>query len=275
MTTTSSSVIRSAVVKSSLDAIISVRRTSPNCALTSKISSQITFIKRSGEPKISKRSTITANKPSYSFKILSCSKAVKRCKRKSRMACACSGDSRYPSSVKPYCCGKSSTRQISSPTFSNMLFTKPGCQAHAINFSFATCGEFACLISVIISSILANAMPSPSRTCARLRAFFNSKIQRRVTTSRRCFRKYSNICLRFKVLGCLSTNATMLIPNTTCICVCAYRLFRITSAISPRFNSMTTRIPCRSDSSRRPEMPSIFLSRTNSAIFSTKRALFT
>ena len=63
-------------------------------------------------------------------------------------------------------------------------------------------------------------------------------------------------------------------PNVVCICVLRYRLFRTTSAISSRFNSMTMRMPSRSDSSRRSEMPSIRLSLTSSAIFSIRRALF-
>ena len=41
------------------------------------------------------------------------------------------------------------------------------------------------------------------------------------------------------------------------------------------FSSMTTRMPWRSDSSRMSAMPSIFFSRTSSAIFSTIAALFT
>ncbi len=41
------------------------------------------------------------------------------------------------------------------------------------------------------------------------------------------------------------------------------------------FSSMTTRIPSRSLSSLRSEIPSIFFSLTSSAIFSTSLALFT
>jgi DNA gyrase subunit A len=44
---------------------------------------------------------------------------------------------------------------------------------------------------------------------------------------------------------------------------------------SPRFSITTIRMPSLSDSSLRPEMPSIFLSLTNSAIFSSRRALLT
>ena len=44
---------------------------------------------------------------------------------------------------------------------------------------------------------------------------------------------------------------------------------------SPFFSSTTIRMPSRSLSSRRSEMPSIFFSCTNSAIFSSRVALFT
>ena len=45
--------------------------------------------------------------------------------------------------------------------------------------------------------------------------------------------------------------------------------------ISPRPSSSTMRMPSRLDSSRRSEMPSIFLSRISSPIFSISVALFT
>ena len=45
--------------------------------------------------------------------------------------------------------------------------------------------------------------------------------------------------------------------------------------MTPFFNSTTTRTPWRSDSSLKSLMPSIFLSRTNSAIFSNKTDLLT
>ncbi len=67
----------------------------------------------------------------------------------------------------------------------------------------------------------------------------------------------------------------MLMPNTVSSGVCAYRLLSTTSATSPRFSSMTTRMPSLSDSSRSSEMPSISLSRTSSAMRSSRRALFT
>ncbi len=67
----------------------------------------------------------------------------------------------------------------------------------------------------------------------------------------------------------------MLIPKLVCIAVCLYKLFRTTFALASFRTSMVTLIPFRSDSSRMLVMPSIRLSRTNSAIFSIKRALLT
>ena len=49
----------------------------------------------------------------------------------------------------------------------------------------------------------------------------------------------------------------------------------MTFGCTSRFRSTTMRIPSRSDSSRRSAIPSIFLWRTSSAIFSISRALFT
>ena len=49
----------------------------------------------------------------------------------------------------------------------------------------------------------------------------------------------------------------------------------MTLALASRRRSTTMRIPVRSDSSLSAVMPSICLSRTRSAIFSTRRALFT
>ena len=69
----------------------------------------------------------------------------------------------------------------------------------------------------------------------------------------------------------------MLMPNTVSMVVCANRLLSRISGTSPRFSSMTTRMPSLSDSSRSPSeaMPSISLSRTRSAMRSISLALFT
>ena len=67
----------------------------------------------------------------------------------------------------------------------------------------------------------------------------------------------------------------MMTPNVDCIVVCLYSWFSTTRGIASRFNSMTTRIPSRSLSSRRSLIPSSFLSRTSSAMLFTSVALFT
>ena len=60
------------------------------------------------------------------------------------------------------------------------------------------------------------------------------------------------------------TSASMITPNVLCIVVCLYSWFSTTRGIASRLSSITTRMPSRSDSSRRSEMPSSFLSRTSS-----------
>ena len=53
----------------------------------------------------------------------------------------------------------------------------------------------------IISSILERATAKPSKICVRSRALRSSKIERRVTTSRRCKTKDSMISLRLNKRG--------------------------------------------------------------------------
>ncbi|OQA08860.1 MAG: hypothetical protein BWY66_00817 [bacterium ADurb.Bin374] len=67
----------------------------------------------------------------------------------------------------------------------------------------------------------------------------------------------------------------MMTPKEVRIEVCWNRLLRTTWALALREISMTMRMPSRSDSSRRSVMPSIFLSRTRSAICLTSFALLT
>ncbi len=64
-------------------------------------------------------------------------------------------------------------------------------------------------------------------------------------------------------------------PKVSCSWVCLYRLFSTTSGTSPRFSSITTRMPDLSDSSRMWLMPSIFFSCTSSAMRSSSVFLFT
>ncbi len=76
-------------------------------------------------------------------------------------------------------------------------------------------------------------------------------------------------------MGWPFTSATMFMPKVSCNWVCLYRLLSTTSGTSPRFNSITTRMPDLSDSSRMSEMPSSFLSRTFSAMRSSRDFLLT
>jgi hypothetical protein len=130
-------------------------------------------------------------------------------------------------------------------------------------------------MSAMTSSMLASATARPSRIWARSRARRSSKMVRRVTTSRRWRRNASSISRSDISFGWPSSSATMLMPNTVSIGVCAYRLLSTISATSPRLSSITTRMPSLSDSSRSSEMPSICLLRTSSAMRSSRRALLT
>jgi hypothetical protein len=73
----------------------------------------------------------------------------------------------------------------------------------------------------MMASMLASATASPSSTCARSRALARSWIVRRVTTSRRWRMNASRISFSDSSFGCPSCSATMLMPNTVSIGVCA------------------------------------------------------
>ena len=75
------------------------------------------------------------------------------------------------------------------------------------------------------------------------------------------------------VWGWPSTSASMFMLNASCIGVCLNRLFSTLCGLASRLISMKMRMPSRSDSSRRSAMPSIRLSLTRSAIFSSRRRL--
>ena len=164
---------------------------------------------------------------------------------------------------------------MSLPARVSISRTSEESQARAISPVLATGGVGAALMMAMNSSMLASATARPSSTWPRLRASRSSNTVRRVTTSRRCDRKASIICLRFSRRGWPSTSATMLMPNVSCSCDCLYRLFSTTSGTSLRFSSNTTRMPDLSDSSRMSEMPSSFFSLTSSAMRSSSTRLFT
>ena len=141
--------------------------------------------------------------------------------------------------------------------------------------SFASFGSFEARISRMTASMWSRAIESPSRMCSRASAFRSRNRVRLVTTSFRKARNSSRSSLRFIVRGRFWTIASSCTPKEVCICVCLYRLLRTTSATASFFSSTTTRIPSRSDSSRRSEISSISLFRTSSAIRSMRRDLFT
>ena len=139
---------------------------------------------------------------SYSAASFSCSKPVRRCKRNSRMAWACSGDRWYLPSRMPYSSDSPSGRVASSlPARSNICTTRPGSHALPNKLFFASAEFGDAFIKAITSSIFARDTVKPSSKCTRALALDNSKTVRRVTTSLRCLTKASRICLRFKMRG--------------------------------------------------------------------------
>ena len=82
-----------------------------------------------------------------------------------------------------------------------MSATLPKSQPRETISTFASLGEEEVLIKAIIGSMLANAIDKPSSVCALSRALRNSKIVRRVTTSRRCKTKASSISLILNNFG--------------------------------------------------------------------------
>ena len=128
---------------------------------------------------------------------------------------------------------------------------------------------------VITSSIFAIATIKPSTIWPLSFAFFKSYLVLFVMMSFLCLTKASSISLRLTSFGCPSTNTVKLIPNDCSNWVWAKRLFSKTSTESPFRTSMTTLRPSLSDSSLISVMPSIFLSLTSSAIFSSILALLT
>ena len=76
----------------------------------------------------------------------------------------------------------------------------------------------------------------------------------------------------FNVIRCgnvpLFINANIFPEKVVCSAVFLYKLFCTTAGMASFFSSITIRMPSRSVSSRRSEIPSSFLSLTSSAIFS-------
>ena len=81
--------------------------------------------------------------------------------------------------------------------------------------------------------------------------------------------------VRLSVLGWLSTRASMFTANVVRSAECLNSWLRTDATVALRASSITMRIPWRSDSSRRSEMPSMRLLRTMSAMRSMSVALLT
>ncbi len=141
--------------------------------------------------------------------------------------------------------------------------------------SRAFCAESAARIVAITASSISIALISPSRTWARSFALSSWYSVRRRMTSCRWAMKISSAFFSPSRLGCPSTIAIMFIENVERIAVCLNSRFLICVVDPSFFRTITIRIPSRPLSSRRSAMPSIFRSRTRSAIFSTSVALFT
>ena len=187
------------------EAFISIceRRASPNSSTIAVNSPSIIAVTRSGRDRMSIKSAMCVMMSLYSWTILSCSKPVKRCKRICKISCAWMSDKRYrPLSCKPMSGSKPSGRYKSRPSVRPSI-SRTNSESHsfAIKSVFATGGVGAALIMAMNSSMFANATAKPSKICARSRALRSSNAVRRVTTSRRCSRKYTSISRKLSSFG--------------------------------------------------------------------------
>ena len=193
--------------------------------------------------------------------------AVRRCRRNSRMARACSSDRRM---VLP----RVSLWRGSAISSTSGPMSLAG-QSRAIICSRASAGLGAARIRRIISSMLATATARPTNTCARSRDLASRCLVRRLTTSSRKAVKMAMKSFRFSCSGRPPLMASMLAPKLVCRSEWRHSWFSTTSATASRFSSMTMRMPSRLDSSQMSEMPSMRFSRTCSAIFSISTRLLT
>jgi len=129
-------------------------------------------------------------------------------------------------------------------------------------------------ITSMTASRFVNAVLNPSRICARCFARFNSNWLRSLIISNRWSRKTRSDCLRLSMRGSPSTRANMIILKVFCIGVRLYNSPRTISGSAVLINSITIRIPWRSDSSLKSANPSIFPSLAKSAIRPMSEDLF-
>ena len=168
---------------------------------------------------------------------------------------------------KPVSCDKRmSTMALLCSSSSSKRFSKLRCASDGVLLLRMICTT---------SSMLSQAMMSPSRMWARSCAFFKSNLVRRMVTSWRCSTKYFTHSLSVSKRGRPFTNAMLFTENELCSCVILNNLFSTTLALASRFTSTTMRIPCLPDSSLALEIPSKRPSFTKSAMFSMSCALFT
>ena len=149
-TTISSSAMRSSRSISPSAGMTSVRRSSEYLPRTSVSSSRITWYTRASSPRMARSSAISACSSAYSASILPASSCVSRCRRRSRMARACS-------SLR--------SKVLMSP-------------------ARASSGSAAARMSAMTASMSLRAMSRPSSTWARVSARSRRNRDRRRMTSR-------------------------------------------------------------------------------------------
>ena len=145
----SSSTIRSSTSNDPTAAVISVLRSLPCFSETANSSSLRIPIRRSSDPKIPRRSSISSRTSVSSISSFSISRPVRRDRRISSMALACNSES--------------SNRSRSSVA--------------------AIFESFEPRMTLMTSSMLSTAILSPSRWCSRERARWRSNSLRRTMTS--------------------------------------------------------------------------------------------
>ena len=179
------------------------RRSSPYFSLTTANSSLIICIRRSFLSKISFKSSMVFIRSSYSVRNLSCSNPVSWRKRISTMALA----------------------WISLNSKRLMSFWR------------ASSGLEEPRMIDITSSILSEAIISPSKMWARSSAFRSSYFVRRTTTSWRCSTKWWIISFRFNISGRPLTKAMLFTLKEDWSAVYLNSLFNTMFGIASRFNT--------------------------------------
>ena len=125
------------------------------------------------------------------------------------------------------------------------------------------------------ASIWLRANNKPSTMCWRWLVCSSSWVYCLLKVCSRNLRNSSRIPRKGNWTGLLSTNDSIIAPKFVCRAVWRYSWCKTFFAVASFFSSITTRIPLRSLSSLRSEIPSILPWFTNSAVFSIHPALFT